>query len=627
MRVRTKFAVVLVVIMLVLSGVVLASLEVLRQQAVDEASRELDETSELTAEQIDASIRERADFVGFVASRPASRKFDRSEETLGELTSTRFYAAQLIHRNGTVLDFRGEIDESVRQETVGNETDATYARAALDGRVHVNQTEWADGRPFVVISAPIRYENGTMKGALAGAIWVTNRTFLQSTRPLERESQTVTVAAADGEPLKGAEREFDASLNATATVETTGWRVTVERDRAGLTGRLQQLALVQGMSLVVVLATIVSFGVWEYRTNVRQAERLLAGFGALRRGEYDYSLSLSAGEEWRQIGEGFTDLASGLRAREAALREQGQRLEVLNRVLRHNLRNEMSVVLNYADIIRDFTDDGQIEQAADTILETSRTLTALSDKARQVRSAFEDADRYVTFEAADLVSGAVATVADDYPDVDVRTSVPDGVAVVGIPSLGAAVENLLENACEHNDAADPTVDVSVEVDDVAAVDLEEPASFEFADRGDAAADGSGEAVSESGGDSPGAVDGSTSDGSAAGGAAAATGADAAGEREAAGTPPDPTGVVRLAVADNGPGIPDHEYEVLTKGEETALEHGSGLGLWLVFWVVEKSGGELTFGENEPRGAVVTMELPAVIDREADPAGPDSTSNE
>jgi signal transduction histidine kinase len=64
----------------------------------------------------------------------------------------------------------------------------------------------------------------------------------------------------------------------------------------------------------------------------------------------------------------------------------------------------------------------------------------------------------------------------------------------------------------------------------------------------------------------------------------------------------------VSVADDGPGIPDHERAVLTDGEETALEHGSGLGLWLVHWVVERSGGRLSFAENDPRGSVVRMDL-------------------
>jgi len=52
--------------------------------------------------------------------------------------------------------------------------------------------------------------------------------------------------------------------------------------------------------------------------------------------------------------------------------------------------------------------------------------------------------------------------------------------------------------------------------------------------------------------------------------------------------------VTLSVVDDGPGIPDAELAALERGAETPLEHGSGVGLWLVEWVVAKSGGDLTF---------------------------------
>jgi signal transduction histidine kinase len=44
------------------------------------------------------------------------------------------------------------------------------------------------------------------------------------------------------------------------------------------------------------------------------------------------------------------------------------------------------------------------------------------------------------------------------------------------------------------------------------------------------------------------------------------------------------------------------------GEITQLRHSRGLGLWTARWVVEASGGELRFEENEAGGAVVVLRL-------------------
>jgi K+-sensing histidine kinase KdpD len=43
--------------------------------------------------------------------------------------------------------------------------------------------------------------------------------------------------------------------------------------------------------------------------------------------------------------------------------------------------------------------------------------------------------------------------------------------------------------------------------------------------------------------------------------------------------------------------------------DLALEHGSGLGLWIVNWIVTRSGGRIAFEENDPRGSRVIISAP------------------
>ena len=69
----------------------------------------------------------------------------------------------------------------------------------------------------------------------------------------------------------------------------------------------------------------------------------------------------------------------------------------------------------------------------------------------------------------------------------------------------------------------------------------------------------------------------------------------------------PAEAVSIRVADDGPGIPDHEIEVLNQLEETALEHSNGAGLWLVNWVAMKADGHLDFSVTD-RGTTVTHTL-------------------
>jgi signal transduction histidine kinase len=67
--------------------------------------------------------------------------------------------------------------------------------------------------------------------------------------------------------------------------------------------------------------------------------------------------------------------------------------------------------------------------------------------------------------------------------------------------------------------------------------------------------------------------------------------------------------VAVTVTDDGPGIPDHEQAAIDAGVESALEHGSGLGLWLANWGAASLGGSLALDSNE-EGTTVAVELPA-----------------
>nr|WP_303647638.1 PAS domain S-box protein [Haloarchaeobius sp. HME9146] len=66
--------------------------------------------------------------------------------------------------------------------------------------------------------------------------------------------------------------------------------------------------------------------------------------------------------------------------------------------------------------------------------------------------------------------------------------------------------------------------------------------------------------------------------------------------------------VEIRIADNGPGIPEQERKLVTGERDiTQLEHGSGLGLWAITWVVNAFDGELSF-ETSDDGSVVVLRL-------------------
>ncbi len=68
-------------------------------------------------------------------------------------------------------------------------------------------------------------------------------------------------------------------------------------------------------------------------------------------------------------------------------------------------------------------------------------------------------------------------------------------------------------------------------------------------------------------------------------------------------------VVRIVVADNGPGIPPEEREKLFLPHYSTKQRGSGLGLAIVRRIVTEHGGSVTVTENVPHGTRFVIELP------------------
>lgn len=209
-----------------------------------------------------------------------------------------------------------------------------------------------------------------------------------------------------------------------------------------------------------------------------------------------------------------------------------QRLEVQNRLLRHNLRNDLNVVLGYLELLDDLLEDDEQRTYLHRSIAKSQLLVERAEKSRQLGKLL---DREVRLREVDVVSMLELTAAacrDRFPEADITTTTPPELSALADGGLETALYELVENSVRH-----------------------------------------------------------------AGGPC---------RIELAATATDDT--VEVSVADDGPGIPTHERTVLDSGRETPLEHGTGIGLWLVKWLATRYGGAVRIEDNEPRGTVVVLVL-------------------
>ena len=137
-----------------------------------------------------------------------------------------------------------------------------------------------------------------------------------------------------------------------------------------------------------------------------------------------------------------------------------QRLSVLNRVLRHDIRTQAQLLYGYTDRLE--CDDMDGDRAAAEIRGITDELVGLSEDAQQLQKLFDGVD--IGTETLDLVAvvrEATATARTKHGQLAVECELPAEQPVRAPPMLGQAVEQLLGNVAEHA-AADPEATVTVE---------------------------------------------------------------------------------------------------------------------------------------------------------------------
>jgi signal transduction histidine kinase len=234
-------------------------------------------------------------------------------------------------------------------------------------------------------------------------------------------------------------------------------------------------------------------------------------------------------------------------------RRRERHLAVLNRVLRHDLRNDVSVIQGSAKLLED--DPGNEKYAA-LIADQAAEMLTLLRTVQEVEHALDAGRPSLTeVDVVRVVDEQVAAARQAHPEATVETDLPVDAWVHTTDLVSSAVDNLVENAIEHSDRERPHVRVTV------SRLTEEDGRY-----------------------------------------------------------------VEVRVADDGPGIPEADRKVLLGGDSVSLADASGLGLWLVNWIVTESGGEVRYEANDPRGSIVVVRFRRAEDAAAerdDPLDPET----
>lgn len=144
-----------------------------------------------------------------------------------------------------------------------------------------------------------------------------------------------------------------------------------------------------------------------------------------------------------------------------ARKERQQQLALFDRVLRHNLRNDMNVIRGSADTIQQ-TGSGDVTRLAGKIRKMSNKLLAATEKQREITQLLREPPTRSEIELKPLLAEIQSRLQSTHPEATIRIDCENPIQLQVGDKFVYALEELITNAIIHNDGDDPSVAVTVE---------------------------------------------------------------------------------------------------------------------------------------------------------------------
>ncbi|MHB9286484.1 ATP-binding protein [Halobacteriales archaeon Cl-PHB] len=147
---------------------------------------------------------------------------------------------------------------------------------------------------------------------------------------------------------------------------------------------------------------------------------------------------------------------------EQRLEQQRDNLDLLNQMLRHDIRNDLQLVTAYAELVEEECNERTVHEYIGTVLENADhavDLTTTAGELADVMHSTEEDLHQVSLQSSlrpeledirSVYSQDIVTCETDIPDAPVRAN----------EMLDSVFRNLLKNAIEHNDKESPELIVS-----------------------------------------------------------------------------------------------------------------------------------------------------------------------
>jgi Signal transduction histidine kinase len=160
-----------------------------------------------------------------------------------------------------------------------------------------------------------------------------------------------------------------------------------------------------------------------------------------------------------------------VREQQEQLAKRNLEWEVLNRIVRHDIRNKMAVIIGRTELLAESLTEDYSEHI-EPILSSSRQVVEITKEARDVSEALATSGKIELkpVQVSGILQTAVEGVQEMFPEVTIQISdESEGVSVMANGLVSAVFRNVLTNAVMHNPSENPEIDVSTVLNDETVV--------------------------------------------------------------------------------------------------------------------------------------------------------------
>lgn len=462
MKIKNRFLLVFVVVAVITASVLVLAFDTYRSDVEADVDDTLAERATTASDLLDNRLEgyKRTARVG--AANPDLRRHGEPNQRpalAAFVERSPFSGASVLDADGRMVEHvsENETDDEATAETIIGESfaDRPYVQRALAGETSISEPfRPPTGNEIIVVSTPLYDEQDEVVGVLTAAYYLDETTLFE---PLAGDNDAIGVTVEAGnQTLYSTAERFESSRTTTRTVDATGWQVTGHYDEAAIGAALWDLAAIQFLIGVSVIGTITGFGVWVYLAEIRHTERLHRRIENLKQRNYTDDVEFSGATEWREIGTALDRLSTALASRE-------QMLLVINRFLRHNLRNELNVVTGYAATLRQSTEDPETRRQVNRIQTSADRVLSTAERVRLTEALIDPVEPGVRREIVAILEEQIRAVRTEYPAVTLDLVAPETAWVACGETMEVAFYELLSNVAVHA-GDDPRATVSVTTD-------------------------------------------------------------------------------------------------------------------------------------------------------------------